>query len=100
MIAKSKEMLGEGGIRGRKRVKAKGRESLVDLRINAHTDPSACQQGGAFPPYSDYYSTPGAGGGNQLALTAVQSTSCWTASFRTAGCMADIQLSLNTLRKK
>jgi hypothetical protein len=60
-------------------VKAKGRESLVDLRINAHTDPSACQQGGAFPPYSDYYSTPGAGGGgggDQLALTAVQSTSC------------------------
>ncbi len=60
-------------------MKAKGRESLVDLRINAHTDPSACQQGGAFPPYSDYYSTPGAGGGgggDQLALTAVQSTSC------------------------
>jgi hypothetical protein len=61
----------EGGkeIRGRKRVKAKGRESLVDLRINAHTDPSACQQGGAFPPYSDYYSTPGAGEGGEPAGT-------------------------------
>ncbi len=68
MIAKRKERLGGGregntSTCGRKRVKAKGRESLVDLRINAHTDPSACQQGGAFPPYSDYYSTPGAGGG-------------------------------------
>jgi hypothetical protein len=43
---------------------------------------------------------PEAEGGNQLALTAVQSTSCWTASFRTAGCMADIQLKFEQLANK